>query len=66
VHYDGPVPAPIEEGAPIGRIEIALPDMPVQAVPLVAAQSVAEGGFLSRIQAAASLILRRVMASADG
>jgi len=66
VHYDGPVPAPIEQGAPVGRIEIAIPDIPTQAVPLVAAKSVAEGGVLRRIEAAAKLIMRRVVASADG
>ncbi|MCL5778992.1 D-alanyl-D-alanine carboxypeptidase [Limibaculum sp. FT325] len=66
VHYDGPVPAPIEAGTPVGRIEIAIPDMPVQAVPLVAAESVAPGGFLSRIEAAAALLMRRALGAAQG
>ncbi|MDT8345793.1 MAG: D-alanyl-D-alanine carboxypeptidase family protein [Thermohalobaculum sp.] len=66
VHYDGPVPAPIEAGAPLGRIEIALPGMPVQAVPLVAADAVAEGGVLSRMGAAADLLLRRARAAWQG
>ena len=66
VHYDGPVTAPIDQGQPIGRIEIALPDLPVQAMPLVAAENVAEGGFLARIQAAATLLLRRAMSAAEG
>ena len=61
VHYEGPVPAPLEAGTPVGRIEIALPDLPVQAVPLVAGESVAEGGFLTRVLGAGELLIRRVL-----
>ena len=59
--YDGPVPAPIEAGDRIGRLEILVPDLPTVTVPLVATESVAPGGFLTRVQAAAELLLGNIV-----
>lgn len=57
IRYDAPVEAPIEAGQRIGSIEIAVPDLPPFAVPLVATETVERGGFLTRVQAAAELLL---------
>ena len=57
VRYEGPVPAPIEEGQQIGHVEVAVPDLPVVKVPLIAKHSVETGGFLTRMQAAGQLLL---------
>ncbi len=61
--YDGPVPAPIEAGQRIGRLEITVPDLPPFSVPLVATEAVGPGGFLTRVQAAATLLLGNVIPS---
>ncbi|MFK7945216.1 MAG: D-alanyl-D-alanine carboxypeptidase family protein [Paracoccaceae bacterium] len=60
VHYKGPVPAPISEGQAIGEVVISVPDMQPVTVPLVAKFAVAEGGFLTRVQAAGQLLLKSV------
>jgi len=61
IRYEGPVPAPIEAGQKIGTIEIAVPELPVVTVPLVAAHAVEKGGFLTRVQAAGQLLLKSVL-----
>ncbi|MEM6662590.1 MAG: D-alanyl-D-alanine carboxypeptidase family protein [Pseudomonadota bacterium] len=57
IHYDGPVPAPIKKGERIGHVEVIAPDMKPVRVPLLAKNAVEEGGFLTRIQAAGTLLL---------
>ncbi len=57
IRYDSPVEAPIEAGQRIGSIEIAVPDLPPFSVPLVATAAVERGGFITRVQAAAELLL---------
>lgn len=59
--YDGPVAAPVKKGSRIGRLEIAVPDIPPVNVPLIATEEVERGGFLTRIQAATELLLGNVM-----
>lgn len=59
--YDSPVAAPIKQGGVIGRLEIAVPDIPPVNVPLTATEAVERGGFLTRIQAAAELLLGNVI-----
>lgn len=59
--YDGPVPAPIEAGDTIGQLQILVPDLPPVSVPLVATETVGPGGFLTRVQAAAELLLGNVI-----
>ncbi len=46
--YDGPVKAPIAKGQHIADLVVTTPDTPPQAMPLVAAEAVAEAGFFGR------------------
>lgn len=46
--YEGPAPAPIEEGAPIGRLEVRRAGVVVLEQPLQAAESVETGSLPSR------------------
>jgi D-alanyl-D-alanine carboxypeptidase (penicillin-binding protein 5/6) len=50
--YYNPLPAPIKEGAVIGKITIEAPDVPSQEVALKAGASVGRLGFMGRIGAA--------------
>jgi D-alanyl-D-alanine carboxypeptidase (penicillin-binding protein 5/6) len=54
--YDGPIPAPIKEGAPAGKVVVTGKDMKPIEVPLVAGKSVNRLGFLGRIKTAAYYI----------
>ena len=56
--FDSPVPAPVVAGQRLGDLVVSVPDMPDRRVPLVAADSVAEGGFMIRLQAAANVLMR--------
>ena len=46
--YDGPVVAPVEEGAPIGALKVWIGDMMSQETPLYAAESVGQGRLHQR------------------
>lgn len=61
IKFDGPIPAPIEEGQRIGYVEIVVPDLPAVQVPLVAKHAVGVGGVVARIQAAGHLLLARLI-----
>jgi D-alanyl-D-alanine carboxypeptidase (penicillin-binding protein 5/6) len=61
-----PVAAPVAAGAELGRIEIAMPGIAPVSVPLVAAESVARGGILSRFEAAARLLVHRALDGQGG
>ncbi|MEL6475947.1 MAG: D-alanyl-D-alanine carboxypeptidase family protein [Pseudomonadota bacterium] len=65
IKYRGPVTAPIAAGARLGEIEMSAPQMPPVTIPLVASHAVAEGGFLARLEAAATLMIERILPS-DG
>jgi D-alanyl-D-alanine carboxypeptidase (penicillin-binding protein 5/6) len=52
VVYDGPLPAPVEEGAEVARLIIASPDMKPTEIPLFAGESVEQLGFIGRLFAA--------------
>lgn len=58
VVYDSPVPAPVQAGQRLGELVVSVTDMPDRRMPLVAAAPVAEGGFMIRLQAAASVLMR--------
>jgi D-alanyl-D-alanine carboxypeptidase (penicillin-binding protein 5/6) len=59
--YDGPLRAPVVEGAEVARLRVTAPDHMAQELPLYAAESVAEGGFTRKaIDALGSLVLGRV------
>ncbi len=57
VRYDGPVPAPIARGQRLGALVVEAPGVAPVEHPLVATEDVAPGGALTRILAAASLLL---------
>jgi len=57
VSYDGPIKAPIEAGQQLGTMTVTAPDMPTQTVPVVAGESVAKLGHMSRIGAALSYMI---------
>lgn len=63
-HFEDPVEAPIEVGAELGKLEIALPDVTPISVPLVAVERVERGGLMARAHAAAELLQRKIMKSA--
>jgi len=66
VHFSEPVEAPVAAGAVLGRIEVALPGIAPVSVPLVAAEAVERGGIMARLEAAARLLMRRLLAADEG
>lgn len=68
--FDGPVPAPITAGDPMGELVITLEGLPPRRIPLVAGASVAEGGFGTRLRVGAQVLWRKygpgAGAAADG
>ncbi len=60
-HYDAPAEAPIEAGARLGEIRVAVEGMSDVTVPLVATRAVERGGFFARISAAAESVFGRVL-----
>ena len=58
--YQGPLQAPVVAGQNIGELIILIPGMSQKSLPLVAADSVARGGFISRLRTAALILLRKV------
>ncbi|MGB7404529.1 MAG: D-alanyl-D-alanine carboxypeptidase family protein [Pacificimonas sp.] len=48
VVYDGPLPAPLAAGDTVGELRVKAGSLPVQTVPLVAAENVGEAGFFQR------------------
>lgn len=65
-HFSEPVEAPLETGAELGRLEAVVPGVAPVSVPLVAAEAVEEGGIRARLEAAAQLLLRRLVAAVEG
>jgi D-alanyl-D-alanine carboxypeptidase (penicillin-binding protein 5/6) len=49
--YDGPIPAPVTAGQPIGELVMQIPGMPEFRAPLVAASDVPQLGFGGRVVA---------------
>jgi len=64
VHYDGPIEAPVEKGAPIGKLVISVPGISDVSLPLVAGATVEKGGFVGRFLAAAQILSQRVLDAA--
>lgn len=56
--YVGPIKAPVAEGDPIGTLRVVFEDGPTLEAPVVAAASVAEGGYLTRLSAGVGFALR--------
>lgn len=64
--YSGPVPAPVEQGAPIGRLRVWRADRVTLEVPLQAAESVAKGTVTQRaFDAATELVIGLFRAGAE-
>lgn len=59
--YASPVEAPVAEGADLGHLVVSVEGMADVRIPLVATESVARGGFIARIEAAAKMLARRVL-----
>lgn len=66
VIFDGPVPAPIVVGTPLGELQIMVEGLAPTTVPLVAAEDVAQAGVMGRLSAAASVALAAVMGQISG
>ncbi len=64
--FSEPVEAPIAAGAVLGRLEVALPGVSPVSVPLVAGEAVERGGVVARLEAAARLRMRRLLAPDEG
>jgi D-alanyl-D-alanine carboxypeptidase (penicillin-binding protein 5/6) len=62
----GPVEAPIAKGDRIAELVLNIPDMPPIVRPLVAADDVERGGYLTRLGAAASVLMARVLDGGEG
>jgi serine-type D-Ala-D-Ala carboxypeptidase (penicillin-binding protein 5/6) len=55
--YDGPIKAPVQAGQQLGTLTVTAPDTPTQTIPVVAGDSVAKLGHMSRIGAALSYMI---------
>ena len=69
VVYDSPIAAPIRKGQQLGELVITLEGLPETRVPLVAEESVVEGGFAIRLRTAAQVLLSKIapqQPAADG
>lgn len=62
--FHSPLEAPIQAGQELGELVITIPDLGERRVPLLAEDSVGEGGFVVRLRAAAQLLLGQVMGDA--
>lgn len=59
VTYTSPLKAPIQAGDQIAELVVDLPDLGEKRLPLVAAASVARGGFMPRLRTAAQVLLQK-------
>lgn len=57
LQYQNPVPAPIEEGAQIGKLRLTAPEMAPIELPVLAGKSAGKLGFFGRISAAFNYLL---------
>jgi D-alanyl-D-alanine carboxypeptidase (penicillin-binding protein 5/6) len=53
VSYTGPIKAPVHKGDKLAELVVHLPDMPDHRIDLVAGTDVGEGGFVTKLKAAA-------------
>lgn len=57
VEYDGPLAAPVQQGAEVARLIVEVPGLPdAYTMPLVAGASVPEGGLVPRMRTAAMVL----------
>ncbi|MBC7141069.1 MAG: D-alanyl-D-alanine carboxypeptidase [Rhodobacteraceae bacterium] len=61
VNYTGPVLAPVEAGQKLGEMIVEIPGIEPIAVPLVAENPVARGGFVTHLRTAFRVLSKRLM-----
>ncbi|MEO0357834.1 MAG: D-alanyl-D-alanine carboxypeptidase family protein [Pseudomonadota bacterium] len=66
VEYTGPLEAPIAKGDQIAELVITAPGLPESRLPLVAAETVARGGFIPRVRTAAKVLMGQITGSSAG
>ena len=66
VVYTGPVRAPVAKGDVLAELVFAPEGLPKTRVPLVAAEDVAQGGFMTRIRTVSGLLLARLQQGPEG
>lgn len=65
ISWTGPLQAPIAAGQEVGRMVIHRAGLPDTEVPLLAAQAVAEAGFMARLNVAFDKVLALVLGGGD-
>lgn len=66
VVYTGPVRAPVAKGDVVAELVFAPEGLPSTRVPLVAAEDVAQGGFMTRIRTVSGVLLTRLQQGPEG
>ncbi|WP_375553973.1 D-alanyl-D-alanine carboxypeptidase family protein [Roseovarius mucosus] len=66
VVYTGPVRAPVAKGDVLAELVFAPEGLPSTRVPLVAAEDVAQGGFMTRIRTVSGVLLARLQQGPEG
>ena len=66
VVYTGPVRAPVAKGDRVAELVLTPEGLPETRVPLVAAEAVAQGGFVTRLRTVSGLLLKRLREGPEG
>jgi D-alanyl-D-alanine carboxypeptidase (penicillin-binding protein 5/6) len=66
VVYSGPVHAPVTQGDPLAELVLKPEGLPETRVPLFAAESVAQGGFLQRLGVVSGQLAQRLWSNIEG
>ncbi|HKL46475.1 MAG TPA: D-alanyl-D-alanine carboxypeptidase family protein [Roseovarius sp.] len=66
VVYTGPVRAPVAAGDQLAELVLTPEGLPETRVPLVAAEAVAQGGFVTRLRTVSGLLLKRLQEGPEG
>jgi D-alanyl-D-alanine carboxypeptidase (penicillin-binding protein 5/6) len=65
IRWEGPLEAPIRAGEAVAEMDVEAPGLAPVTVPVVAAEDVAEGGWMVRLGAAGRLLVRDLAGAAD-
>jgi len=66
VVYTGPVRAPVAAGDQMAELVLTPEGLPETRVPLVAAEAVAQGGFVTRLRTVSGLLIKRLQEGPEG
>lgn len=66
VVYTGPIKAPLDKGDQLAELVLSPEGLPETRVPLVATDSVAQGGFVTRLRMVAGRLLARLQEGPEG